>query len=66
MRCHEFVYVGDLVYKVTEQNNAAFLLQYQTAILSSLRKRKLINQSQYERCIEELEKQYNLKDYSQA
>ena len=62
----EFVYVGDPVPKITEQDYAAFLLQLQKAMLASLEKRELLNHSQYGRCIEELEKQYRRKNRSQA
>lgn len=62
----EFVYVGDSVPKITEQDYAAFLLQLQKAMLASLEKRELLSHSQYGRCIEELETQYRRKNRSQA
>lgn len=66
MKCREFVCIGESVPKITEQEHAAFLLQYQKSILASLKKRELLNHSQYERCVEELEKQYSKKNRSQA
>ncbi|MDD3279849.1 MAG: hypothetical protein PHG16_13400 [Lachnospiraceae bacterium] len=66
MKCREFVYVGEPVPKITEQEHAAFLLQLQKSILASLKKRELLNHSQYERCVEEIEKQYSRKNRSQA
>lgn len=62
----EFVYVGDPVPELNEQEYGAFLLEFQKALLSSLKKRNLLNHSQYERCIDELEKQYCRKRRSQA
>ena len=62
----EFVYVGDPVPEINEQEYGAFLLGFQKALLASLKKRALLNHSQYERCIDELEKQYRRKRCSQA
>ncbi len=59
MKCREFVYVGEPVPQITEQEYAAFYLQFQKSILASLEKRKLLTPSQYIRCIEEIEKQYS-------
>lgn len=59
MKCREFVYVGEPVPQITEQEYAAFYLQFQKSILASLEKRKLLTRSQYIRCIEEIERQYN-------
>ena len=66
MKCREFVYVGEPVPEITEQEHAEFLLLFQKSILASLKKRELLNLSQYERCVEELEKQYSRKNHSQA
>lgn len=62
MKCREFVYVGEPAPQMTEQEYAAFYLQYQKSILASLEKRKLLTHSQYIRCIEEIEKQYIRRD----
>ena len=53
----EFVYVGDPIPKITEENHPDFILRYQRAILLSLVKRDLLTMSQCERCMEELERQ---------
>lgn len=59
MKCREFIYAGEPVPEITEQEHTVFLLQLQKSILASLKKRELLNRSQYERCIEKLEKQYS-------
>jgi len=59
LKCREFVYVGEPAPQITEQEYAAFYLQFQKSILASLEKRKLLTRSQYIRCIEEIERQYN-------
>ncbi len=66
MKCREFVYVGEPAPQITEQEHAAFYLRFQKSILASLEKKKLLTHSQYNRCIEEMEKQYNGKNHSQA
>lgn len=66
MKYREFVYAGEIIPELTEQEHEAFLLHYQKSILASLKKRKLLNHSQYERCVEEIEKQYSMKNRSQA
>ena len=55
----EFVYVGDPVPELNEQEHAAFLMNIQKSILLSLEKRKLLTHSQCERCLAKLEKQYS-------
>ena len=55
----EFVYVGDPVPELNEQEHAAFLMNIQKSILLSLEQRKLLTHSQRERCLVELEKQYS-------
>lgn len=62
----EFIYVGDPVPQINEQEHAAFLLNVQQSILLSLKKRNLLTHSQYERCTAELEEQHNRKKSSQA
>lgn len=66
MKSREFVYVGEPVPQITEQEHAEFYLHFQKSILASLEKRGLVAHSQYERCIDELEKQYRRKRRSQA
>ena len=66
MKCREFVYVGEPAPQITEQEYAAFYLQFQKSILASLEKKKLLTHSQYNRCIEEIENQYSRKKRSQA
>lgn len=53
----EFIYVGDPFPELTSQNNSAFLMLIQESILLSLKERKLLNHSQYERCLNELNEQ---------
>ena len=53
----EFICVGDPVPELTSQNNSAFLMLIQESILLSLKDRKLLNHSQYERCLNELNEQ---------
>lgn len=62
MRYREFIYVGEPVPNITEQEYTAFLLQFQKAILASLEKRELIDHSQYVRCADELEKEYERRN----
>ena len=66
MKCREFVYVGEPAPQITEQEHAAFYLQFQKSILASLEKKKLLTHLQYNRCIEEIENQYSMKNRSQA
>lgn len=58
MKCREFVYAGGPVPQITEEEYAAFYLQFQKSILVSLKRRGLLTRLQCERCIEEIEKQY--------
>lgn len=53
----EFIYVGDPFPELTSQNNSAFLMLIQESILLSLKERKLLNHSQCERCLNELNEQ---------
>ena len=57
----EFVYVGDPIPKIDPVKNIDFLLQIQKSMLLSLVKQKLLNTSQMERVIEELDSQYHKK-----
>ena len=59
MKCREFIYDGAPVLKMTEQDYTAFYLQFEKSIMASLKKRELLTDLQYKRCIEEIEKQYN-------
>ena len=61
MKHREFVYIGEPVPELNEQEHAAFLMNIQRAILLSLEKRNLLTISQRERCLFELEKRYRLK-----
>lgn len=60
----EFIYVGDPFPELTSQNNSAFLMLIQESILLSLKERKLLNHSQYERCLNELNEQ-NMREQIQ-
>ncbi|MDD2958368.1 MAG: hypothetical protein PHR92_07550 [Lachnospiraceae bacterium] len=57
MKGRDFVYVGETVPQITEEEHAAFLLQLEKAILASLEKRELLDHGQYQRCAWEIEKQ---------
>lgn len=59
MKCRNFIYVGEFASQITEQEHTAFYFHVQKSILASLEKRELLTHSQYVRCIEEIEKQYN-------
>ena len=56
----EFIYVGEPVPELNEQEHAAFFMNFQRSIILSLEKRNLLTVSQRERCLLELEKQYRL------
>ncbi len=58
LKHREFVYDGEPVPELDEQENALFLMNVQKAILLSLEKRNLLTHRQYESCLSELEKQY--------
>ena len=60
MKHRKFIYVGEPVPELNEQEHAAFLMNIQRSILLSLEKRKLLTASQRERCLLELKKQYRL------
>ncbi len=60
MKHREFIYVGEPVPELNEQEHAAFLMNFQKSILLSLEKRNLLTASQRERCLLELEKQHSL------
>lgn len=54
----EFIYAGDPVPVLNEQEHAAFLMHIQRSVIFSLEKRELLTASQRERCLAELEKQH--------
>jgi hypothetical protein len=56
----EFVYVGNPIPKIDNDNHTSFILNYQQSILLALVKRNLLTLPQYERCVEKLEQQHNL------
>ena len=58
MKPKEYVYVGEAVPDLMEQQYSEFLLHLQKSILYSLEKRNLLTHAQKERCIAEIEKQY--------
>ncbi len=64
MKCREFIYDGEPVLQMKEQEYTIFYLQFQKSILSSLKKREFLTDSQYECCIQEIEKQYNKNIYN--
>ena len=66
MKYREFIYIGEPVLQITEQEYAAFYLQFQKSILASLKKRELLTYSQYSRCMEEIEKQDSRNNHSQV
>jgi len=66
LKSREYVYAGEPVPQVTEREYPEFYLQFQRAVLASLMKRGLLSRSQHDRCIAEMEKQYDRKKFSQA
>lgn len=60
----EFIYVGEPVPELDAREHAAFLMNFQRAVLLSLEKRNLLTASQRERCLRELEKQYSINGRS--
>lgn len=60
MKHREFVYVGQPIPELNEQEHEAFLINIQTAILLSLEKRNLLTASQRKCCLLELEKRCRL------
>ncbi len=60
MKHREFIYAGEPVPKLNEREHAAFLMNFQKTILLSLEKKNLLTTSQCERCLLELEKQYEV------
>lgn len=63
MKYREFIYVGDTVPELNEQEYTAFLMNIQRSIVLSLEKRKLLTPAQRERCLTTLEKQYSNTGY---
>ena len=53
----DFEYVGDPIPELTSKDDSAFLMLIQESILLSLKDRKLLNHSQCERCLNELNEQ---------
>ena|GEM_PF-3668305 len=53
---NEYTYVGSPVSKITKEDNADFILNYQRSVLLALVERKLLTPTQCEQCIEELER----------
>lgn len=58
LKHRDYIYVGDPIPELNEQQHAAFLNHLQKAILCSLHQRGLIHSSQKERCLAEIEKRY--------
>lgn len=56
MKPKEYVYEGEPVPDLKEAKYAEFLVQLEKSILFSLEKRNLLNHSQVERCVMEIEK----------
>ena len=65
LKHREFIYVGEPVPELNEQEHAAFFMNFQRSILLSLEKRNLLTASQRERCLLALEKQYRLRQKKQ-
>ena len=68
LKHRDFIYAGEPVPELNEQEHAAFLMNFQRSILLSLEKRNLLTASQQERSLLALEKQYrqNQKKQRQA
>ena len=58
-RKRDFIYIGEPVPKIDKGSHADFILNYQRSVLLALVKKELLIISQYERCVEELERQQN-------
>lgn len=58
MKHREFRYVGDPVPELNEREHAEFFMNIQRSILLSLEKRNLLTASQRQRCLLELNKDY--------
>ena len=58
MKHREFRYVGDSVPELNEQEHAEFFMNIQRSILLSLEKRNLLTASQRQRCLLELNKNF--------
>jgi hypothetical protein len=54
---NEYTYVGEPIPKVTREQHADFIINYQKSILYALVEKRLITPTQCEKCIEELEYQ---------
>ena len=69
LKQREFIYVDEIVPKITEQEYKVFLLQFQKSLLFSLKKKEILMKkirlyNAGECCIEELEKQIKRKRVS--
>ena len=58
MKHREFRYVGDPVPELNEREHAEFFMNIQRSILLSLEKRNLLTASQRQRCLLELNKNF--------
>ena len=58
MKHREFRYVGDPVPELNEREHAEFFMNIQKSILLSLEKRNLLTASQRQRCLLELNNNY--------
>ncbi len=58
MKHREFRYVGDSVPELNEREHAEFFMNIQRSILLSLEKRNLLTASQRQRCLLELNKNF--------
>ena len=56
----EYLYIGGPIPQLSKKENAAFLLNLQRALIASLKKRGLLTASQHDRCMMELERQYQM------
>jgi len=61
LKQREFVYAGEPIPKIDKYKNADFLLNLQKSMLLSLTRRKLLNTSQMERVMDEIERQHCTK-----
>jgi len=59
LKHREFVYVGEPVPTIDNEQHEDFILNYQRSILLALVKRNLLTLPQCEKCIEKLENQYS-------
>lgn len=65
MKHRDFIYVGEPVPELNEQDDTEFLMNIQRSILLALEKRNLLTPPQRERCLIKLEKWHSFNKRKQ-